>query len=224
LATKKLIAIDGPAGAGKSTVAKALAKAMGYTYIDTGAMYRAVTLNILSLGIDPADEAAAAAAAAKATIVFKLSGDGKQRVFLNGQDVTNDIRSPRVDDNVSVIARLAGVRSALVRQQRKMAETGRVVMDGRDIGSTVLPGADLKIYLTASLAERTARRFQDMVAGGYKPDYSRLREDIRRRDEMDSRRENSPLQKAADAIIIDTSGKTVPEVIAEIMALCQQEG
>jgi len=223
LATKAVIAIDGPAGAGKSTVAKALAKVMGYTYIDTGAMYRAVTWKVLSRNIEIADEAAVVAAAA-ATISFALSDDGQQRVFLDGKDVTSEIRSPLVDKHVSAVARIAGVRTALVRQQREMARAGKIVMDGRDIGSTVLPAADLKIYLTASLAERTARRYADMVRAGYQPDAAALQADIRRRDEMDSRRDNSPLTRASGAVLIDTTGKSVPQVVEEIMALCRQEG
>ncbi len=222
---RMVIAIDGPAGAGKSTAAKALARALGGIYIDTGAMYRAVTLLAIRRGVNADDAAAVTALAHAAAINFAYSPDAgpesSNRVCLDGEDVTLQIRTREVDRLVSQVSAIAGVRAEMVRQQRALAQAGRVVMDGRDIGTTVLPDANCKIFLTASLAERTRRRFDELIQKGYRPDFAALQNEIRRRDELDSQRECSPLVQAADAVVIDTTGKTIEAVLEEMLALCR---
>lgn len=214
------IAIDGPAGAGKSTIGEELARYLGYLYIDTGAMYRALAWLALRRGIDITDEKAMAALAREANIAITHPHieDGRQyTVKVNGQDVTWDIRSADVTRNVSVASGHPAVRSVIIAQQRAMAEQGGVVMVGRDIGAIVLPGADLKIYLTASLEERARRRHAELAErmGENNPDLpgiDALIEDIRRRDAIDHDR----MRPALDAIVIDTDGLAVSQVLAAI--------
>lgn len=209
------IAIDGPAGSGKSTIAKKLAERLGYLYIDTGAMYRSATLSVLQSGIDPDDERAVTAHVSGLDIA--LSGSGEDRhVLLNGRDVTRNIRQEDVSNMVSRVARIIGVRAVMVDKQRDMARHANVVMDGRDIGTHVLPDADYKFFLTASLEERARRRQRDFLSLDEPMDLSRIMKSIEERDQQDSSRKASPLRQAQDAIAIDTTHLTVDQVLDEI--------
>lgn len=211
----KCIAIDGPAGAGKSTVAKQVAEQLGLLYIDTGAMYRSVTLKALQQGIDFNHPEALTHLARQTEI--ELRPGAVQRVFLDGVEVTEAIRSPEVTSNVSTVAKIPGVREVLVELQRQMAQTNGVVMDGRDIGTVVLPQANAKIFLTASAEERARRRAKEMTDKGYTVDIEKLTKEIQDRDDMDSNRATSPLVPAEDAVIIDSSGMDIPEVVEAII-------
>lgn len=213
----KIIAIDGPAGAGKSTIARLVAGKLGYIYIDTGAMYRAITLKTLADGVDFNDEEALTALAENSHIKLAFDDNGCQLIYLDGTDVSEDIRTPRVSQHVSLVAKVPGVRHAMVRLQRELATAGGVVMDGRDIGSYVLPNADVKIYLTASIEERARRRKIDLEDKGYKVDLHQLAEEIAARDKIDSSREMAPLVQAPDAILVDSSDMTIDEVVAGII-------
>jgi len=217
------IAIDGPAGAGKSTVARRVAQRLGYLYIDTGAMYRALTLAAQRRGVSPYDEDALAKLARVLTIAFAADGNG-QRVLLDGEDVTDAIRAPDVTAEVSHVARHPLVREVMVEKQRELARDGGIVMDGRDIGTHVLPNADIKIYLTASIDERARRRQREMEARGYHVALETVKEEIARRDRLDSERAVAPLQKAADARLLDTTGLSVDDVVEEILAMCRTRG
>ena len=210
------IAIDGPAGAGKSTVAKLVAKKLGFLYIDTGAMYRALTLKALEVGIDLNDAKELSALAFKTTVNLKESAEGL-KVFLDERDVSLDIRSPLVSQNVSLVAKVSGVREKMVSLQREMASHGGVVMDGRDIGTFVLPDAHKKFFLTASLEERANRRYMELKEQGYSIDFEELIKDIADRDKLDQEREIAPLIQAVDAILIDTTGLSIDGVVAEII-------
>ena len=218
------VAIDGPAGAGKSTVAKQAAAALGYTYIDTGAMYRAVAWRALQTGVAPDDAAALSEMARTMTLLLSpLAADGTQTVSADGADVTNAIRTPEVSALTSVISALPAVRRALVERQRQMGrETLRgVVLDGRDIGTVVFPNADVKIFLTASAEERARRRCEELRGRGLSADFAEvLREQIER-DTRDSQRNDSPLAIAADATVLNTDGLTANEVAEKIIALCR---
>ena len=220
---KKIIAIDGPAGAGKSTIAKMIAKELQYLYIDTGAMYRAVALAALREGIAMDDETKLTELAKNSRI--RLENDhGQYRVFLNDEDVSQAIRTPEVSAAASPVSAVRGVRESLVAQQQEMAKTGRVVMDGRDIGTKVLPQADCKIFLTASLEERAKRRCQELLAKGFTAAYEQVKEDIAERDARDSKRAHSPLLQAKDAVLLDTTELTVPEVVAKVLRLAEEKG
>jgi pantoate ligase/cytidylate kinase len=215
-----IVAIDGPAGAGKSTVARQVAKELGLLYLDTGAMYRALTWLVLQLGIGLEDQCAIAELASKCQIQLTPSSDFQQpvRVWINEQEVTQQIRSLAVTSGVSAIAAIPAVRQALVKKQQHWGQKGGLVAEGRDIGTHVFPDADLKIFLTASVQERARRRQQDFQAQGQlNLSLEQLEQDIAERDRKDSTREVAPLQKAADAIEIYTDGKTVAQVIAEIV-------
>lgn len=217
------IAIDGPAGAGKSTVARELARKLGYLYIDTGAMYRAVALKALELGADLEDGEALVRAVEQSSLVLQPGAEGgAPRVFLDGKDVSQAIRHPDVTAAASRVARLSAVRAWLVNLQRRMARGGGVVMDGRDVGTVVLPDADVKIFLTASLEERTRRRHQELAAHGHAVSYEDLKREISQRDRLDEEREDSPLRQAEDAILIDTTGRGIDEIVDEIYRICQQ--
>ncbi len=210
------IAIDGPAGAGKSTVARRVAEEMGLLYVDTGAMYRAITWKALQSGIDLSDEQGVAGIARETEIELN-----PPEVRVDGIRVTETIRSPEVTQHVSKVAKMAEVRRVLVEKQRRLARDGGVVMDGRDIGTHVLPDADVKVFLTASLEERVRRRHLEMIRRGFSSDPDRLYQEIKQRDEMDENRSHSPLRPAADAVIMDTTGRSIDEVVSMILDLCR---
>ena len=220
------IAIDGPAGAGKSTVAREVAKTLGYTYIDTGAMYRALTYAALKAGLDSCDAPAIASLARSLEITLKPGSNGSVRVLVDGSDVTREIRSPEVDRMVSPVAAIPEVRTILVGKQQAMARAGGMVMEGRDITTVVLPGAEVKVYLDATAEERARRRARELRASGYDVSLDDTLEEIRNRDRIDSQRECSPLTKCEDAIVLDTTGMPVERVIACVVELARkaQEG
>jgi len=207
------IAIDGPAGAGKTTIAREVARRLGLRYVDTGAMYRAVAWKSLQEGIPLYDEAAIAEMAGKMNIDFR-PGDG--RIFVDGMDVSEAIRTPEVTRLSSPVSAISGVRRVLVAQQKKLAGDG-VVMEGRDIGSVVLPNAESKVFLTASVDERANRRYLEMKAAGMQVDIEALKKDIEERDIRDSTRSDSPLTQVPDAVVIDTDDLTVEEVIEKVI-------
>ncbi|MCI1985948.1 MAG: (d)CMP kinase [Lactobacillus sp.] len=212
------IAIDGPAGSGKSTIAKLVANKLGFIYCDTGAMYRTATVMALRLGLALGDEAAIMAHLKDLAITFKPTPDGQQ-VFMDGEDVTLAIREPETTNNVSQVSALPAVREEMVRRQREIAATSDIVMDGRDIGTTVLPDAEVKIFMIASVAARAQRRHKENVAKGIMTPVTTLEEEIATRDHKDSTRSVSPLKKAADAIEIDSTQMTIDEEVAEILKL-----
>lgn len=214
------IAIDGPAGAGKSTVARLTANRLHFQYIDTGAMYRAVTWLALQRQLPLDDSGRMAAAAMEMDLVLETTPEGT-RVYAGGVEITEAIRTPQVTSHVSAVAKIAAVRDILVKKQQQMAARGGVVMDGRDIGTKVLPHAEVKVFLTASIEERARRRFAEMQAKGIDTSLSELTKDIARRDELDSQRVVSPLKKANDATVLDTTGLDVAEVVEKILALCR---
>lgn len=214
------IAIDGPAGAGKSTVARLVARELGYVYVDTGAMYRAVTYVALRSGLDPEDSEAVADLAERLDLRLE-PGEHGPTVYVNGEDVTPHIRSAHVAANVSRIARIDRVRRVLVSLQKRMAERGGIVMDGRDIGSTVLPDAEVKIYLTASVEERARRRYLEMKDAGGNVTLDRIVQDLSARDEMDRNRTVSPLVVADDAWVLDTTQLSVEEAVRAIVDRCR---
>lgn len=214
-----VVAIDGPAGAGKSTVAQLAAKKLGYTYIDTGAMYRAVAWKTLQQGKKVTDELIIAVV--KDIDVNLQYQDGKTTVTVDGTDVTGQIRTPEVSAIVSQVAALGPVREKMVDLQRKMGERGCVLMDGRDIATNVLPNADVKIFLTASIEERARRRHKELTEKGYEIDMEKMKADIAARDKADSEREISPLVQAEDATLLDTTGLSIDEVVERILAMCK---
>ena len=216
---KVVIAIDGPAAAGKSTVSKAVAKKLGYTYIDTGAMYRAFTEYCLRKGVDCENEAECCKLIPEVEIT--LYPDGK--VMCSGKDVTREIREPRVSGNVSYIASYKDIRLALVELQRKMAEKDSVIMDGRDIGTYVLPNADVKIFQVASVEKRAERRYKENQEKGIPCTYEDIVADVEKRDYIDSHRAFAPLKPAEDAIHLDTSNLTIDEVVAEVNKIIDQK-
>lgn len=217
---KLIIAIDGPAGAGKSTVARLVAERLGYTYIDTGAMYRAVTWDTMRRGI-AADDAEKTAAVARAINLQLATVAGKTLVRVDDTDITDAIRTPEVSRLVSEVSKNGGVREAMVHLQRQLAGLGGVVMDGRDIGTHVLPDADIKIFLTASIAERARRRWRELTDKGFAVDLAELQEEIACRDKADCERAIAPLVQAADAILVDTTDLTIPQAVETILQLCE---
>lgn len=214
---KLVVAIDGPAGAGKSTIAKLAAEKLGYAYIDTGAMYRSVAWKFLQTG-EAFDEAFISKLSQEMVIEFKPEAN-VNRVFVDGTEVTAAIRSAEVTANVSRVAAIGAVREAMVDQQRRMGEAGGVLMDGRDIGTVVFPNAEVKIFLTATVEERAMRRYKELVAKGEQVVLEELQKDIAERDKQDMEREISPLRQAEDAIYLDTSDMTIDEVTAYILNL-----
>ncbi|MGO3498698.1 (d)CMP kinase [Leuconostoc falkenbergense] len=209
------IAIDGPASAGKSTIAKILASNLKYVYVDTGAMYRTITLAAKQAGISYDDEQSITELLDTTDIRFE-PGTPVQHVFLNNQEVTSLIRSTEVTNNVSFVSSYAAVRENLVERQRAIASHDNVIMDGRDIGTTVLPKAQVKIFLVASVEERAQRRYRENVSKGIATDLDTLRKEIETRDYKDSHRQISPLVQAKDAILVDTTGQTIEQVVDEI--------
>lgn len=219
-----IIAIDGPAASGKSTLGFRLAEALGYLYFDTGLMYRAVTWLALNQGIDIHDESAVTRLAEDVPIEVTAPSleDGRPcDVVVDGHDITWEIRKPEVDANVSLVSAYPGVRRALTLQQRRIGMRGRVVMVGRDIGTVVLPEADLKIYLDASPEERARRRYNEIMERGGRAEYADVLEKVRERDRIDSTRAVAPLKPAADAVILDSDTLDADQVFAKVYALCK---
>ena len=215
------IAIDGPSSAGKSTIAKKVAARLGTTYLDTGAMYRALTLSALRKGADLESEPAILSVLDESEIHL-TQVEGHQTVFLNDEDVTETIRSTDVTKNVSVVSSHEKVRAEMVRRQQRFAEKGGIVMDGRDIGTVVLPNADLKIYLVASAEERALRRYHESVAKGMTVSLEQLTEDMKARDHYDMNREASPLRKADDAVELDTTHLSIDAVVETVLNLIKK--
>lgn len=210
------VAIDGPAGAGKSTIAKRVAKQMQFIYVDTGAMYRAMAIYFIKNNIDPTDKMAINSSIEDISISIEYD-NGEQQVILNGENITGILRTEEVGNMASKISVYAKVRSKLVDLQRELAKTTDVIMDGRDIGTTVLPDADVKIYLTASVEARAGRRFRELVEKGIEADQDAIKKDIEERDYMDMNRENSPLRQAEDAILVDSSDMSIDETVETII-------
>ncbi|WPX10025.1 (d)CMP kinase [Anaerocellum danielii] len=212
------IAIDGPAGAGKSTISKLLASQLGYIHIDTGAMYRAVGLKVLKNNISPHDSRKIVEILNSTDIQIKLV-DGKQLVFLDGEDVTEKIRQPEVSMYASDVSKIREVRERLVKMQQDLAKQKGIIMDGRDIGTHVLPDAELKVFLTATAEERAKRRFLELKQKGYEVDYYQLLDEIKKRDLNDMTREFAPLRVAEDAIVIDSTSLSIEEVLQKVLEL-----
>ncbi len=210
------IAIDGPAGAGKSTISKFVSSEMGFLYIDTGAMYRAIGYKAINEGIDLDNSNALVEMTKNTNLELKITDHG-QGVFVDGEDITNKIRTAEVSMAASKVSAIMGVRETLVDLQRKIAGSNNVIMDGRDIGTVVLPDAEIKIFLTASAEDRAMRRYLEMKEKGIETSYQAVKEDMEKRDYNDSHRAASPLKPADDAVIIDTSGKTLRESVQLIV-------
>jgi cytidylate kinase len=215
------IAIDGPSGAGKSTVARSLARRLGYVYVDTGAMYRSLALRGKERGISLEDDLALKRLASSLDIRFATEGD-QTRVFCGGEDITEAIRTPEMSRLASSISKQKGVREALVRMQREMGKGGGVVLEGRDIGTVVFPDADVKFYLDAESNERIRRRYDEMVQKGTKVDLEETREELLQRDYNDTHRVHSPLKKAIDAVFIDSTDRSVEEVVEEMVRVVKE--
>lgn len=212
------IAIDGPAGAGKSTIAKLVAKELGFIYVDTGAMYRGLAVHFLKKGIVPGEVEKIEAACEDAKVELGYE-NGVQQVYLNGENITSQLREEAVGNMASVSSAVPAVRAKLLDLQRNLAKEKDVVMDGRDIGTNVLPNADVKVYLTASVKCRAMRRFKELEGKGEACDYEQIRQDIQERDERDMTREIAPLKQAEDATLIDSSEMGIDDVVKAIIAL-----
>ena len=214
------VAIDGPAGAGKSTIAKLVAKEKGYIYVDTGAMYRGLAIHFLKKGIDPENKEAVAKACQDAEVTIGYE-NGIQQIYLNGENVTEMLRTEEVGNMASKTSAIPEVREKLLVLHRSLAREKDVIMDGRDIGTNILPDADVKIYLTASVETRAERRYKELKEKGEKCDLAEISRDIRERDERDMTREIAPLKKAEDAVLVDSSDMTIKEVVDEICRHCR---
>ena len=216
------IAIDGPAGAGKSTIARLVAKEKGYIYVDTGAMYRGLAVHFLNRGISPeeTDKIKEACQDAEVSIGYE---DGQQQIYLNGENITSRLRLEEVGNMASVSSANPKVREWLLSLQRDLAAKHDVVMDGRDIGTTILPNAEVKIYLTASVETRARRRYLELEDKGISCDLEEIKKDIRERDKRDMTREISPLRQAEDAALVDTSDLTIPQVVKRILQIYQEK-
>ncbi len=215
------IAIDGPAASGKSTTARLLSKKLGYLYIDTGAMYRAATLAVLRAGIDVQDEQAVERCVRENKITLRIK-NGEQRTYLNDEDVSDLIRTPEINNVISIISSYPKVRQILIEQQRALAKEGGIVMDGRDIGTVVLPDAELKVFLVAGLEERARRRQKDLEKQGIRLSLEEIKDEIARRDKLDSERDMSPLRKAPDARELDTTNLTIEQQVEIIYNWAQE--
>ena len=218
---KIAVAVDGPAGAGKSSISKIVAKKLGYLYIDTGAMYRSVTWAVLHNHIDVNNQKAVEALLPELDLTMEASDDSC-KVFIAGQDVTDFIRTPQVNNAVSIVASYKGVRQYLVERQRLMAEAGGVILDGRDIGSVVLPNAELKIYLTASVEARAMRRYLEVKGTVNEQTLEDIKDSVMQRDDMDKNRKESPLIQVEDAVLGDSSAMTFDETVEHILHLVQE--
>lgn len=214
------IAIDGPAGAGKSTIAKRVAKELGYVYVDTGAMYRALAIHFLKRGLKPEDTEKIKEACKTAVVTLQYE-DGVQQVYLNGENVTRMLREEAVGNMASVSSAIPEVRAQLLELQQCLARTNDVVMDGRDIGTNILPNADVKVYLTASVKERARRRYVELQEKGVACDLKEIAHDIEERDARDMNREIAPLRQAEDATFVDSSNMSIDEVVQTIIKLCK---
>ena len=218
---KIAVAVDGPAGAGKSSISKIVAKKLGYLYIDTGAMYRSVTWAVLHNHIDVNNQKAVEALLPELDLTMEASDDSC-KVFIAGQDVTDFIRTSQVNNAVSIVASYKGVRQYLVERQRLMAEAGGVILDGRDIGSVVLPNAELKIYLTASVEARAMRRYLEVKGTVNEQTLEDIKDSVMQRDDMDKNRKESPLIQVEDAVLVDSSEMTFDETVEHILHLVQE--
>jgi cytidylate kinase len=221
-----IIAIDGPAAVGKSTIGKLIARELGFLYIDTGAIYRAITWKVLKNNIDINDENVISNMVSNTYITIEKTNckslNDYYHIFVDGEDVAEEIRNPRIDQNVSQIARLPKIRKQLIYLQRILAEKGDIVMEGRDIGSVILPQADIKFYFTASEEERIKRRHKELMNKGYSIDYEKVKKQIIQRDKIDSKRKYAPLIKAKDAILIDSTEKSIEEVKDKILKIIKK--
>ena len=221
-----IIAIDGPAAVGKSTMGKLIARELGFLYIDTGAIYRAITWKVLKNNINVYDEDIISNLVSNTYITIEKvncnSLNDYYHIFVDGEDVTEEIRNPRIDQNVSQIARLPKIRKQLIYLQRELAEKGDIVMEGRDIGSVILPQADIKFYFTASEEERIKRRHKELINKGYSIDYEKVKKQIIQRDKIDSKRKYAPLIMAKDAILIDSTEKSIEEVKDKILKIIKK--
>jgi len=221
-----IIAIDGPAAVGKSTMGKLIARKLDFLYIDTGAIYRAITWKVLKNNINVSDENIISNLVSDTCITIEKvnckSLNDYCHIFVDGEDITEEIRNPKIDQNVSQIARLPKIRKQLIYLQRKLAEKGNIVMEGRDIGSVILPQSDIKFYFTASEEERIKRRYKELIDKGYSIDYEEVKKQIIQRDKIDSKRKSAPLIKAKDAILIDSTEKSIEEVKDNILKIIKK--
>lgn len=215
------VAIDGPAGAGKSTIARLAAEELGFVYVDTGAMYRGLAVFFLDQGISPGEPEKMEDACKEVQVTIRYEG-GSQQVYLNGKNITGRLREEAVGNMASRCAAVPAVREKLLELQRKLAEDADVIMDGRDIGTCVLPDADVKVFLTASVETRAMRRYRELEEKGERAVLEEIMADIKERDERDSNRKIAPLKKAQDAVLVDSSDMTIPEVVETIVSLCRR--
>ena len=217
------VALDGPSGAGKSSIARSVAQELGFLYVDTGAIYRTVAYCVRQKGVDPKDAQAVAALLPEMVITMGYDGAGLQRMYLNGEDVTKEIRLPEISMCASQVSEIPAVRDFLLDMQRDMAKKHNVIMDGRDIATVVLPDADVKVYLTASSLVRAKRRYKELVEKGVACDLSEIEKDIIDRDYRDMHREHSPLVQAEDAVYLDSSDMTLKEVVDSILNMIDKK-
>lgn len=215
-----IIAIDGPAGSGKSTVARLISQKLGYLHLNTGAMYRAITLKALQEKINLDDEENIVKIADKCDIMFEENG---KRIFLNGNDITQEIRTPEIDRNISAVVKHPLLREIMVKQQQIIGSKNNIVTEGRDVTTVVFPKADVKIYLDASIDERAKRRLNELGQKGYNLDIDQIKKDILRRDESDKTREHGPLKIAHDAILLDTTNMTIDQVVESILEVVKKK-